>query len=75
MRGTRCGEFSEGVRRMPRSKQHSKEMTDPKKGSIPAGHGRKTNSKMPEPTGAFALPPAKPEYYEEGGLRKVVPYQ
>jgi len=50
-------------------------MTSPKKGSIPSSHARKTNSKIPEPTGAFALPPAKPEYYEENGLRKVVPYQ
>ena len=25
-------------------------------------------------TGFFALPPPKPEYYEENGLRKVAPY-
>ena len=60
---------------MPRSKNHGSSMTSPKKGSIPSSHARKTNSKIPEPTGAFALPPAKPEYYEENGLRKVVPYQ
>lgn len=25
-------------------------------------------------TGFFALPPPKPDYYEENGLRKVAPY-
>jgi len=50
-------------------------MTEFNEGPAPASHKRKTHSRMPEPTGAFALPPAKPDYYEEGGLRKVTPYQ
>ncbi|BGP12169.1 hypothetical protein JCM10213v2_000080 [Rhodosporidiobolus nylandii] len=29
---------------------------------------------IPPPTGAFALPPPKPKYYEDNGLRKVKPY-
>lgn len=42
----------------------------------PGRHAGKGHiSKIPPPTGLFAAPPAKPEYYEEGGLRKIVPYQ
>ncbi|GAA6000039.1 pseudouridine synthase family protein [Rhodotorula paludigena] len=41
-----------------------------------AGKGEKGTSRktIPPPTGAFALPPARPEYFEEDGLRKVKPY-
>jgi hypothetical protein len=35
--------------------------------------GANTN-KLPAATGAFALPPPLPEYYEDQGLRKVKPY-
>ncbi|GAA6008011.1 hypothetical protein JCM10207_006998 [Rhodosporidiobolus poonsookiae] len=40
------------------------------------GKGKKGTSKkdIPPATGAFALPPPRPQYYEEGGLRKVKPY-
>ncbi|BGP21182.1 drap deaminase [Rhodotorula toruloides] len=41
-----------------------------------AGKGEKGTSRkeIPPPSGAFALPPPKPEYFEENGLRKVKPY-
>lgn len=35
--------------------------------------GNNTN-KIPAASGPFALPPPKPEFYEEHGLRKVKPY-
>ncbi|BGP36133.1 hypothetical protein JCM10449v2_000031 [Rhodotorula kratochvilovae] len=40
------------------------------------GKGERGTSRkdIPAPTGAFALPPAKPQYYDDGGLRKVKPY-
>ena len=40
------------------------------------GKGERGTSRkdIPPPTGAFALPPPKPHYFEDGGLRKVKPY-
>lgn len=35
--------------------------------------GTDTN-KLPAASGAFALPPPTPQYYEENGLRKCKPY-
>lgn len=35
--------------------------------------GNNSNA-IPPPSGVFALPPPKPHYYEENGLRKVKPY-
>jgi hypothetical protein len=39
-------------------------------------HGKKGTSRksIPPATGDFALPPPKPEYFEQDGLRKVKPY-
>ncbi|GAA5974405.1 hypothetical protein JCM11641_005264 [Rhodosporidiobolus odoratus] len=50
----------------PESRQAAGQQSKGKKGT--------SNKAIAEPTGAFALPPPKPEYYEHNGLRKVRPY-
>ncbi|GAA6054953.1 hypothetical protein JCM3770_004067 [Rhodotorula araucariae] len=43
-------------------------------GKMHKGHRGTARKDIPAPTGAFALPPATPKYYDDGGLRKVKPY-
>ncbi|BGP28324.1 hypothetical protein JCM10296v2_000056 [Rhodotorula toruloides] len=43
-------------------------------GKVGKGEKGTSRKEIPPPTGAFALPPPKPEYFEENGLRKVKPY-
>ncbi|GAA5827962.1 hypothetical protein JCM11251_005669 [Rhodosporidiobolus azoricus] len=43
-------------------------------GQLGKGQRGTSRKEIPPPTGAFALPPPKPQYYEENGLRKVRPY-
>ncbi|BGO88440.1 hypothetical protein JCM10020v2_000055 [Rhodotorula toruloides] len=45
-----------------------------KAGKVGKGEKGTSRKEIPPPSGAFALPPPKPEYFEENGLRKVKPY-
>ncbi|TNY23226.1 pseudouridine synthase [Rhodotorula diobovata] len=46
----------------------------PQSGKMGKGERGTSRKDIPPPTGAFALPPPKPHYFEDGGLRKVKPY-
>ncbi|BGP04257.1 hypothetical protein JCM10049v2_000055 [Rhodotorula toruloides] len=48
--------------------------TRAKAGKVGKGEKGTSRKEIPPPSGAFALPPPKPEYFEENGLRKVKPY-
>ncbi|GAA5991419.1 hypothetical protein JCM10908_003305 [Rhodotorula pacifica] len=43
-------------------------------GKLSKGKKGTARKDIPQATGVFALPPPRPEYYEESGLRKVAPY-
>ncbi|GAA5877462.1 hypothetical protein JCM3774_001619 [Rhodotorula dairenensis] len=43
-------------------------------GKLSKGKRGTARKDIPPASGVFALPPPKPEYYEESGLRKVAPY-
>ncbi|GAA5873303.1 hypothetical protein JCM8547_007064 [Rhodosporidiobolus lusitaniae] len=61
----------------PKPNKHKQKLSleqKTKAGQSSKGIRGTSRKEIPPPSGAFALPPPKPEFYEEGGLRKVRPY-
>ncbi|GAA6022156.1 hypothetical protein JCM11491_005108 [Sporobolomyces phaffii] len=60
----------------PKGTDSNNVSSKPVKPPPPSSHGKKGTSRksIPPATGDFALPPPKPVYFEQDGLRKVKPY-